>query len=191
MGTRGRRGPHGCVCVGVVRELPAGLSSGGGWAPVTPPGPLPTLLSTCQRGRWTCTQSVCYGSCSIYGSGHYITFDGKYYDFDGHCSYVAAQVRPGPGPVVSAQRGVLLALPRCSCSVTLPQRTGTEGLVGVVQGPRARVGSRWPSQPGSHPLWVPRTTAATMPPWAPSASSLRTFLVAPRGSPAPRPSKYS
>uniref|UniRef100_A0A8C0R338 Mucin 2, oligomeric mucus/gel-forming n=1 Tax=Canis lupus dingo TaxID=286419 RepID=A0A8C0R338_CANLU len=46
---------------------------------------------TCQRGRWTCTQSVCYGSCSIYGSGHYITFDGKYYDFDGHCSYVAAQ----------------------------------------------------------------------------------------------------
>ncbi|XP_043438276.1 mucin-2 [Prionailurus bengalensis] len=46
---------------------------------------------TCQRGRWACTQAVCYGSCSIYGSGHYITFDGKHYDFDGHCSYVAAQ----------------------------------------------------------------------------------------------------
>ncbi|XP_022362268.1 mucin-2 [Enhydra lutris kenyoni] len=46
---------------------------------------------TCQRGRWACTESLCHGSCSIYGSGHYVTFDGKYYDFNGHCSYVAAQ----------------------------------------------------------------------------------------------------
>ncbi|XP_032003080.1 mucin-2-like [Hylobates moloch] len=46
---------------------------------------------TCERGRWVCTQAVCHGTCSIYGSGHYITFDGKYYDFDGHCSYVAVQ----------------------------------------------------------------------------------------------------
>ncbi|XP_006893416.1 PREDICTED: mucin-2-like [Elephantulus edwardii] len=46
---------------------------------------------TCQKGRWTCSQFVCHGTCAIYGNGHYITFDGKYYDFDGHCSYVAAQ----------------------------------------------------------------------------------------------------
>ncbi|KAM8939219.1 mucin-2 [Pelodytes ibericus] len=45
----------------------------------------------CQRGRWTCTDTVCYGTCTIYGSGHYITFDNKYYDFDGNCEFVAAQ----------------------------------------------------------------------------------------------------
>ncbi|XP_021022758.1 mucin-2 [Mus caroli] len=46
---------------------------------------------TCQKGRWECTRYACHSTCSIYGSGHYITFDGKHYDFDGHCSYVAVQ----------------------------------------------------------------------------------------------------
>ncbi|KAM4017432.1 mucin-5B-like [Anomaloglossus baeobatrachus] len=45
----------------------------------------------CQRGRWTCTNTVCYGTCTIYGNGHYITFDNKIYDFDGNCEFVAAQ----------------------------------------------------------------------------------------------------
>uniref|UniRef100_A0A8V0ZX22 Mucin 2, oligomeric mucus/gel-forming n=1 Tax=Gallus gallus TaxID=9031 RepID=A0A8V0ZX22_CHICK len=47
---------------------------------------------TCQKGIWSCTKNVCYGTCMIYGSGHYITFDGKFYDFDGSCEYVATQV---------------------------------------------------------------------------------------------------
>ncbi|XP_074904761.1 mucin-2 [Buteo buteo] len=46
---------------------------------------------TCQKGLWSCTEDVCYGTCMIYGSGHYITFDGKFYDFDGSCEYVATQ----------------------------------------------------------------------------------------------------
>ncbi|XP_029140043.1 mucin-2 [Protobothrops mucrosquamatus] len=46
---------------------------------------------TCQKGNWRCTNIVCHGTCTIYGSGHYITFDGKFYDFVGHCEYVASQ----------------------------------------------------------------------------------------------------
>uniref|UniRef100_A0A8C9F1F9 Mucin 2, oligomeric mucus/gel-forming n=1 Tax=Pavo cristatus TaxID=9049 RepID=A0A8C9F1F9_PAVCR len=46
---------------------------------------------TCEKGIWSCTKNVCYGTCLIYGSGHYITFDGKFYDFDGSCEYVATQ----------------------------------------------------------------------------------------------------
>ncbi|XP_031969068.1 mucin-2 [Corvus moneduloides] len=46
---------------------------------------------TCQKGTWKCTDNVCYGTCMIYGSGHYNTFDGKFYDFDGSCEYVATQ----------------------------------------------------------------------------------------------------
>ncbi|XP_062974476.1 mucin-2 [Elgaria multicarinata webbii] len=46
---------------------------------------------TCQKGSWRCTNTACYGTCNIYGSGHFITFDGKFYDFDGSCDYVATQ----------------------------------------------------------------------------------------------------
>ncbi|XP_070621293.1 mucin-2 [Erythrolamprus reginae] len=46
---------------------------------------------TCQKGSWKCTNKACHGTCTIYGSGHFITFDGKFYDFDGHCEYVASQ----------------------------------------------------------------------------------------------------
>ncbi|XP_040264823.1 mucin-2-like [Bufo bufo] len=51
---------------------------------------------SCQRGRWTCTNAICYGTCIIYGNGHYITFDEKFYDFDGNCEFVAAQDYCGP-----------------------------------------------------------------------------------------------
>ncbi|XP_041445538.1 mucin-2 [Xenopus laevis] len=46
---------------------------------------------TCESGLWSCIQTPCYGSCAIYGSGHYITFDKKFYDFDGSCEFVVAQ----------------------------------------------------------------------------------------------------
>lgn len=48
--------------------------------------------STCKSGTWECTEEKCPGTCIIYGSGHYNTFDKKTYGFQGHCAYVAVKV---------------------------------------------------------------------------------------------------
>lgn len=48
--------------------------------------------STCKSGKWDCTDKKCPGTCSIYGSGHYKTFDERTYGFQGKCGYVAVQV---------------------------------------------------------------------------------------------------
>ncbi|XP_017781781.1 PREDICTED: hemocytin [Nicrophorus vespilloides] len=42
---------------------------------------------TCSEGQWICTQVACGARCSALGDPHYITFDGKRYDFMGQCSY--------------------------------------------------------------------------------------------------------
>ncbi|KAL0968822.1 hypothetical protein UPYG_G00272320 [Umbra pygmaea] len=54
---------------------------------------------TCNSGKWDCTKNRCPGSCSIYGSGHYRTFDDRRYGFQGKCSYVAVQNKCGNRPV--------------------------------------------------------------------------------------------
>uniref|UniRef100_A0A8C8Y2Z6 VWFD domain-containing protein n=1 Tax=Panthera leo TaxID=9689 RepID=A0A8C8Y2Z6_PANLE len=44
---------------------------------------------TCSGGRWTCWQSArCSSTCTLYGEGHVVTFDGQRFTFDGSCSYV-------------------------------------------------------------------------------------------------------
>lgn len=48
--------------------------------------------STCKSGAWECTETKCSGTCVIYGSGHYSTFDKITYGFQGHCAYVAVKV---------------------------------------------------------------------------------------------------
>uniref|UniRef100_A0A8C2HZ65 VWFD domain-containing protein n=1 Tax=Cyprinus carpio TaxID=7962 RepID=A0A8C2HZ65_CYPCA len=50
---------------------------------------------TCQHGTWTCTKNICPGICTIYGSGHYKTFDQQRFGFRGECSYIVAQDKCG------------------------------------------------------------------------------------------------
>ncbi|XP_047675481.1 mucin-2-like isoform X2 [Tachysurus fulvidraco] len=45
----------------------------------------------CKRGEWDCTKNKCPGTCTIYGSGHYNTFDKQRFGFGGYCSYIALQ----------------------------------------------------------------------------------------------------
>ncbi|XP_069481491.1 mucin-5B-like [Ambystoma mexicanum] len=46
---------------------------------------------TCKNRMWHCTKKVCLGTCIVYGDGHYVTFDGKRYNFNGDCEYTLAQ----------------------------------------------------------------------------------------------------
>ncbi|XP_075993779.1 mucin-2-like [Genypterus blacodes] len=46
---------------------------------------------TCKSRKWECTERQCDGTCSIFGEGHYITYDDKKFSFHGDCGYVFTQ----------------------------------------------------------------------------------------------------
>uniref|UniRef100_A0A8D0C749 Mucin-5AC n=1 Tax=Salvator merianae TaxID=96440 RepID=A0A8D0C749_SALMN len=46
---------------------------------------------TCNKRKWECSNEPCMATCSVYGDGHYITFDGKRYSFNGDCEYTLVQ----------------------------------------------------------------------------------------------------
>ncbi|XP_035538109.1 mucin-5AC-like [Morone saxatilis] len=45
----------------------------------------------CSGRKFTCTTNVCDEVCTIYGDGHYVTFDDKRFDFSGQCEYTLLQ----------------------------------------------------------------------------------------------------
>ncbi|XP_045870563.1 mucin-6 [Meles meles] len=48
-------------------------------------------MCTCSGGQWTCGQSArCPSTCTLYGEGHVVTFDGQRFLFDGSCGYILA-----------------------------------------------------------------------------------------------------
>ena len=47
--------------------------------------------STCKAARWECTKNECHGLCTNWGESHYKTFDGRAFDFHGHCDYMWAK----------------------------------------------------------------------------------------------------
>ncbi|RXN23782.1 mucin-5AC-like protein [Labeo rohita] len=72
--------PASCSCYYAGKIIPAGdiIAKDGG-------------SCTCKDRRWTCTTNQCSGTCSIYGDGHYKTFDEKRYVFSGNCEYSLVQ----------------------------------------------------------------------------------------------------
>ncbi|XP_072494058.1 uncharacterized protein [Notamacropus eugenii] len=45
----------------------------------------------CKSRRWECSQTPCLGTCTVYGDGHFLTFDSNSYNFEGNCEYTLAQ----------------------------------------------------------------------------------------------------
>lgn len=45
----------------------------------------------CKGKSWSCSGSFCQQQCSIYGEGHFKSFDGKEFSFNGECQYIMAR----------------------------------------------------------------------------------------------------
>ncbi|XP_030281364.1 mucin-2 isoform X2 [Sparus aurata] len=85
---------------------------------------IPNQCNTCacKSGKWECTEKKCPGTCVIYGSGHYSTFDKKTYGFQGHCAYVALKNKCG-NKTVQENFGVITENVPCGTTGTTCSKT--------------------------------------------------------------------
>ncbi|KAK9410107.1 mucin-5AC-like [Crotalus adamanteus] len=89
---------------------------------------------TCKNRKWICSNKPCLETCSVYGDGHYITFDGKRYSFNGECEYTLIQNQCGKNKTnVEAFRVITENIPCGStgttCSKAIKVFTGKYELV--------------------------------------------------------------
>jgi hypothetical protein len=53
------------------------------------------VLSECSKGRWECEDKPCAQQCTVLGNQHFLTFDGKTFDYQGaSCYYTLVEVSP-------------------------------------------------------------------------------------------------
>uniref|UniRef100_A0A8C9DH94 VWFD domain-containing protein n=1 Tax=Prolemur simus TaxID=1328070 RepID=A0A8C9DH94_PROSS len=71
---------------------------------------------TCDRRLWRCTDEPCLATCTVYGDGHYLTFDGQRYSFNGDCEYTLVQ--DDCGSSAGAQEAFRVVTENVPCGTT-------------------------------------------------------------------------
>uniref|UniRef100_A0A3P8U5C0 VWFD domain-containing protein n=1 Tax=Amphiprion percula TaxID=161767 RepID=A0A3P8U5C0_AMPPE len=121
----------GCVCPGGLLDDGKGSCVNENECPCQhnghlyiPGAQIPNQCNTCacKGGKWKCTEEKCPGTCIIYGSGHYETFDQQTYGFQGHCAYVAVKNNCG-NKQVQDKFGVITENVPCGTTGTTCSKT--------------------------------------------------------------------
>ncbi|KAM5248548.1 mucin-5AC [Ctenodactylus gundi] len=71
---------------------------------------------TCENRMWKCTNEPCLATCAVYGDGHFLTFDGQRYSFNGACEYTLVQDHCGGNG--SAQDAFRVVTENVPCGTT-------------------------------------------------------------------------